>query len=373
MGAVRLIFQMQRKFPWPAGLLLLALAASLGAQTLRIGDAAPAIAAPAWLKGAPVTAYAPGRVYVVEFWATWCVPCKENIPHLTALAKKYPDRLTVVGVDVREREMAVGSVEKVRAFVAGMGDRMDYTVAMDDPTKSVIFKTWMEAAGMVGIPTAFVVDQAGRISWVGHPRVGNTELADAVAAALGGPTDYAAMAKKQAATFAAESGAREYKAAQAFITESLGREAYAALLASGQRLAAEPDQARRETGEQQVLLANVFLAPAQAEQSLRQAFAEKGKARIDLTNVLAEYGALLPPSFLKLAVDLLAQLPESDALLRHDLLGRVYFALGDARRAVEEHDQFVGLIRQRPNLNPGYLEALASQREQYLAARPASP
>jgi thiol-disulfide isomerase/thioredoxin len=53
--------------------------------TLKIGDRAPVLESISWLQGDPVTKYEPRRVYVVEFWATWCPPCTKAIPHLTAI------------------------------------------------------------------------------------------------------------------------------------------------------------------------------------------------------------------------------------------------------------------------------------------------
>ena len=57
-------------------------------------------------------------------------------------------------------------------FVKKMGDKMTYRVALDDKTsdkKGQMAKTWMEAAGREGIPSAFLVDTKGIIAWIGHP------------------------------------------------------------------------------------------------------------------------------------------------------------------------------------------------------------
>jgi thiol-disulfide isomerase/thioredoxin len=185
-----------------AGLWTLVLCTAAGADsfhpTLKIGDPAPPLQAMSWIKGQPIAKFDPGRVYVVEFWATWCVPCKQAMPHLSILQKKHADHLTVVGVDSREAERGEASPEAVRKFVEKQGDRMAYTVAMDDPQKETIFKAWMSAAGAYGIPTSFVVDGRGRVVWVGHP-IGPTGDAfdSAVERALKGESDLAAALELQ--------------------------------------------------------------------------------------------------------------------------------------------------------------------------------
>ena len=96
---------------------------------LMVGDAAPAIQVSEWVQGTPVPKLASDQTYVVEFWATWCGPCKVAIPHLNELSKKYAGKVQFVGVSVWERFEQTGYV--VPAFVQGMGDKMTYTVASD--------------------------------------------------------------------------------------------------------------------------------------------------------------------------------------------------------------------------------------------------
>ena len=68
------------------------------AKKLSVGDKAPPLSIEKWVKGDEVTGFEKGKVYVVEFWATWCGPCVASMPHLSALQKEYKDRVTIIGV-----------------------------------------------------------------------------------------------------------------------------------------------------------------------------------------------------------------------------------------------------------------------------------
>ena len=156
-----------------AGSVLFA-ASSVYAQPrtyLNIGDPAPVLKPEKWLKGKPVPTFEKGKAYVVEFWATWCGPCKENIPHLTELAKQYAGKVSIIGVDVWESNdpEATTTIPKVTAFVKSQGDKMDYIVAADGGTNRVA-NAWMKAADEGGLPTSFIVGKDGKIAWIGHPK-----------------------------------------------------------------------------------------------------------------------------------------------------------------------------------------------------------
>jgi thiol-disulfide isomerase/thioredoxin len=133
--------------------------------TLMLGDAAPPLQVSSWLKGEPVQKFEKGKLYIVEFWATWCKPCIAAMPHLSDLARQYNGRVNVLSINVDDKKKT--STQKVKAFVDSVGERMDYNVAIEE--NDAMTSGWLAAAGEGGIPTAFVVDKQGRLAWFGHP------------------------------------------------------------------------------------------------------------------------------------------------------------------------------------------------------------
>lgn len=102
----------------------------------------------------------------MEFWATWCHPCKVAMPHLSALAREYKGEVTFIGVDIYEKKTT--PLEKIKFFVDSMGARMDYVVAVGD--SDFMPTAWLDASGEKGIPKTYVVNAEGKVVWIGHPR-----------------------------------------------------------------------------------------------------------------------------------------------------------------------------------------------------------
>src|SRR5262249_35058117 len=128
-------------------------------------DAAPTLKASRWLQGDEVRAFELDKVYVVEFWATWCGPCIAFMPGLAELQAEFKDKgVTCIGYTARDPD---NTEDQVTAFVKQRGPKLAYTFAYSDDRKS--YDAWMTAAGRSAIPCSFVVDKKGRVAYVGNP------------------------------------------------------------------------------------------------------------------------------------------------------------------------------------------------------------
>lgn len=145
---------------------------------LTIGSKAPLLDVSFWLDNAsgkqpPVTQFEAGKVYVIEFWATWCGPCIATIPHVAQLQREFADS----GVQVLS--ISSESPTTVNAFLdrsLGLGDASTYRDLTSgyrigsDPDSSTA-SAYMAASGHNGIPISYVVGTDGHIEWIGPPRL----------------------------------------------------------------------------------------------------------------------------------------------------------------------------------------------------------
>ncbi len=90
------------------------------------------------------------KVVILDFWATWCPPCRKGIPDLIQLQKKYKDQLVVIGIS-----LDTDTKKDVVPFAKEFG--MNYPVVYGDQ------KVVMNYGGIEAIPTSFIIDKKGNI------------------------------------------------------------------------------------------------------------------------------------------------------------------------------------------------------------------
>ena len=159
------------------GLVSLSPASARADDLLTIGSDAPALDVEHWVqngegKFGKVTKFEKDKVYVVEFWATWCGPCVASMPHIVETQKKYAEKgVQIVSISNEPKET-------VEEFLDRKVPRSEKEMTFRDLTKSYCLTTdpdgsvnesYMEAAGQNGIPCAFIVGKDGKIEWIGHP------------------------------------------------------------------------------------------------------------------------------------------------------------------------------------------------------------
>ncbi|MEI9864521.1 MAG: TlpA disulfide reductase family protein [Limisphaerales bacterium] len=124
-------------------------APKLYAASVR-GQAPPPFAVEKWLTPAPDIK---GKFTLIDYWATWCGPCRRSIPELNALAIKYKSQLVVIGIS-----------DETEAAVRKMTDpQIIYAVAIDPQARM------MKALAIQGIPHCILIDPHGIVRYEGMP------------------------------------------------------------------------------------------------------------------------------------------------------------------------------------------------------------
>jgi cytochrome c-type biogenesis protein len=151
-------------------------AAPRARRAVTVGEPAPPYSSTT-LDGRPISiADQRGKVVLLNIWATWCHPCREEIPVLQSLQERYAARgFDVVGVSID----AAGEEETIRSFARGMG--MTYPIWYDpDQRVSTTFLA-------IGVPASYLIDRDGVLRWrrLGLIRPTDSTLTTAIEFALG--------------------------------------------------------------------------------------------------------------------------------------------------------------------------------------------
>lgn len=383
--------------PWPV-LALLCLATLAHAEEpplLTIGSTAPALDVEHWFAtemadGGPITTYEPGKVYITEFWATWCGPCVASIPHIHELQAEYADSgLTVVSVTKEDTETVEDFFARDQMGFDGdpeeqptYGELMKAYRVAADPDGSTS-DDYMKAAAQMGIPTAFLIGKTGQIEWIGHPMAIDEPLAEVVADAW----DREAFAKEfrpkqeldrlnQQVILAVRGG--DYDKARGFAEKMLVDDASDDSRAMGRQLLQTIDRIEamaviREDPDKAVAAFEKLLEIADGNpQAILQITA--GISR------LPESGVELREDLLQAAADAAeATIDEDDPDGRvYDTLAHLYHAMGKLDEAIAHQERAVAAFEESGNpqlkeMVGAYLDELRAEKTgEAMAEEPAA-
>jgi thiol-disulfide isomerase/thioredoxin len=121
----------------------------------KVGKPAPKVDIAEWMSKAPQGDPMKGKLVFLEFWATWCGPCRQVIPHLNKLVEKFQSN-KMIFISVTNEEKSV-----VDKFLAKTPIKSN--VGLDN--KNITSKNY----SVTSIPNAFLIDKKGIIVWMGHP------------------------------------------------------------------------------------------------------------------------------------------------------------------------------------------------------------
>ncbi|MCX5688713.1 MAG: redoxin domain-containing protein [Planctomycetota bacterium] len=350
--------------------------APAASKRLAVGDPAPALKVAKWVKGDEIKGFQAGTVYVVEFWATWCGPCRKTIPHLSEVGKTFKDRgVKVIGVSIWEEtkekdgKTPHNPLPDVEKYVADMGDKMDYSVAYGGD-EAEMSETWMKAANRNGIPSAFIVDGKGNIAWIGHPMEKMEETLEQVLSGKFDPKTAADASKKkeEAKARAKELGGK----LRGTITGGRAKESFEIVR---EMLRLDPSMFPNAAG---VTFKSVAVDMGQldlAYEFAREVFAGGIKDSPEDLNTIA-WTILDDASIKKRDVDLaMAMAARAVEVTKHqegsmmDTLARAYWEKGDSAKAIEVQTKAVELASKDPRMPDAIKQQLADALVKYKAGK----
>ena len=126
-----------------------------------LGEKAPELVVEKWLSQEPDRK---GKFVLIDFWATWCGPCRKAIPELNSFHKKFGDKLVVIGI----------SDEKESTVKSFANPKIDYFNAIDTQART------KKKVEVKGIPHVLLIDPEGIVRWEGYPLLDGHELTEKV-------------------------------------------------------------------------------------------------------------------------------------------------------------------------------------------------
>ena len=127
-----------------------------------MGKPAPNLEGEAWISDKP--SIKKGQYVLIDFWATWCGPCRKAIPDLNKWHKEFSEKLVVIGI----------SAEKKEKVIKMKSPKVQYYSAVDS------HKVMSKQLGIKGVPHVIIINPKGIVVWEGYPLLEGDELTSQV-------------------------------------------------------------------------------------------------------------------------------------------------------------------------------------------------
>lgn len=332
--------------------------ADADSDLLAPGSAAPEIHIAKWMKGDAVEGYEDGQVYVVEFWATWCPPCIQSMPHLASLQDEYGDKVKFVGVTDEDEATVAGFFEKEGPGGKKWDEILTYRIALDDSRQTNA--SFLEAANQGGIPCAFIVGRSGKVEWIGHP----VEMDEPLQMVVDGSWDSQAARDDFVNGMKMEKDLMAYEAKFAAAQQSGDFKGGAALC--DELLAKYPEMTQVAAFKMQFLMQGNMIAELNETAAGIVKSSGDDPMMLQAVATMLTLGSDSEERDLDLALEAAAravELTEEKEIPPLDALARVYFQKGDITSAVEWQKKAVALGPE--------MTSLQKELEKYEAALPA--
>ena len=136
-----------KRLLWVTSVLFFSLGLMVSPQ-LRAAEPAPAFNLPSFKSSISLDQYR-GKLVYVDFWASWCVPCRKSFPWMTAIQKKYGNKLKVIAINLdAERDDAITFLKETKPR---------FSIAFDPEGKIA------ESYEVKGMPSSYLIDPQGNI------------------------------------------------------------------------------------------------------------------------------------------------------------------------------------------------------------------